>query len=382
MSSIHLGIDASNIRQGGGVTHLSQMLRAARLDFSEIKKVTVCCCRSTASQLPDHPWLTKYCPAWADAPFLFRLFGQQFSLLPALEAAGCDVLFSPGGTLPVRCSIPTVTMSQNLLPFDPSESARFGQWSPMRLKMRLLRVVQERSFKNADGVIFLTEYAKAVVLQTIGGTTSLLATIPHGIEERFLAPPRAQRTIESCSTCDPFRLLYVSILMPYKHHFEVAKAASLIRAEGIPLSVRFIGSDWGNYGVRFNKLLASLDKKGEFLQWSGAVPFSDLHNAYRQADAFVFASSCENLPNILIEAMSAGLPIASSRTGPMPEVLGDAGVYFDPDDPTSIATTLRELILTPALREKLGEMAWQRSQAYSWERCAKETFQFIADVAR
>ena len=51
----------------------------------------------------------------------------------------------------------------------------------------------------------------------------------------------------------------------------------------------------------------------------------------REAELFVFASSCENLPNILIEGMAAGLPIACSRRPPMPEVLGDAGESFDPE---------------------------------------------------
>jgi glycosyltransferase involved in cell wall biosynthesis len=118
------------------------------------------------------------------------------------------------------------------------------------------------------------------------------------------------------------------------------------------------------------------------LLWSGAVPFESLHQHYQQADAFVFASSCENLPNILIEAMAAGLPIASSNRGPMPEVLGDAGVYFDPDSPHAIADALHRLALDDQLRLALAQRAWRQVQDYSWERCARETFGFIAQVVQ
>jgi glycosyltransferase involved in cell wall biosynthesis len=128
--------------------------------------------------------------------------------------------------------------------------------------------------------------------------------------------------------------------------------------------------------------MRDLDPKGSFLQWPGAISFEKLDPFYRQADAFVFASSCENLPNIMIEAMGAGLPIASARRGPMPEILGAAGIYFDPEDVTSIADALRVLIETPHLREELAQMASLRAQDYSWRRCAEDTLNFIAHVQR
>ena len=95
----------------------------------------------------------------------------------------------------------------------------------------------------------------------------------------------------------------------------------------------------------------------------------------------VFASSYENMPNILLEGMAAGLPIACSSLGPMPEVLGDAGVYFHPEDPDDIARALNELIDSPDLRAQLARAAFDRAQKYSWKRCANETFDFLAEIA-
>lgn len=379
---LHLGIDATNIRQGGGLTHLSQFLQAADPVAAGFIRVTVWACQSTATMLPVRPWLVKRSAPWMDATLLRRTLGQQFQLPRDLVAAGCDVLFSPGGTLPATCGVPAVTMSQNMLPFEPNEAARFGRFSLMYLKMWILRYTQGRSFRRAEGMIFLTHYAETAVSTILGGISCPTALIPHGIESRFLRPPRPQRSLTACSRENPFRVLYVSILMPYKHQAEVAHAASQLRAEGVPIEMRFIGAPWGGYAHQFSVLLNRLDPNREFLFWSGAEPFDALHDFYKNTDVFVFASSCENLPNILIEAMAAGLPIASSDRGPMPEVLGEVGVYFDPELPDSIADALRKLAVDVPLRAKLAELAWRKAQVYSWVRCANDTLNFVAQVAK
>ncbi len=70
------------------------------------------------------------------------------------------------------------------------------------------------------------------------------------------------------------------------------------------------------------------------------------------------------MPNILLENMAAGLPIACSNRGPMPEVLGDAGVYFDPESVDDIAHAVAKLIHSPFLREELAHRAYSRSQRF------------------
>lgn len=115
--------------------------------------------------------------------------------------------------------------------------------------------------------------------------------------------------------------------------------------------------------------------------YRGALPYSDLAERYAQADLCVFASSCENMPNILLEGMASGLPIASSNRGPMPEVRGDAGVFFDPEDAEDIARVLAEVISSPDLRTRLAAASSERVREFSWQRCARETFAFLATVA-
>lgn len=80
--------------------------------------------------------------------------------------------------------------------------------------------------------------------------------------------------------------------------------------------------------------------------------------------------------------MSFGLPIACSNLGPMPEVLGEAGVFFDPLDPDSIAEALKKLILDTNLRERLSTAAQERAKLYSWQASAWNTFGLLHEIGK
>jgi len=379
---MHLAIDAVNIRQGGGVTHLIQMLEAANPLKFGFSKVTIFTSSATAQLLPSYPWLIKRDEAWMDYGVLFRALFLQWKIPTYLKQLKCDALFSPGGTLPIFSNIVMVTMSQNMLPFDSEASNTFGKFSLIRLKMFLLRHIQSRSFKKADGVIFLTKYASNQIKKFLGNLRGSKIIIPHGIEDRFFFQPRIQHPIATYSLEKPFRLLYISILMPYKHQVELALAVTELRKSGVPVEIQFIGASWGWYSKEFHLLLKKLDSEQAFLKYTGSMPFKELHKFYRASDAFIFASSCENLPNILVEAMAAGLPIASSNKGPMPEILGDSGIYFESRNVSSIVDAIRSLINDDALRSRLAMSGFEKSQSYSWEKNASKTFGFIEQVIK
>jgi len=128
--------------------------------------------------------------------------------------------------------------------------------------------------------------------------------------------------------------------------------------------------------------LAKFPASKDFVKVHGAVNFEAIATYYQQADIFVFASTCENMPNILVEAMRAGLPIASSDYGPMPEILGDAAFYFEPLDVNSIYESLKMMLTSPEKCFEKAEKAFANAQQYSWQRCADETFTFLQKMAK
>lgn len=376
-----LAIDASNIRDGGGITHLSRLLEFARPEQHGLAGATVWGRAYSLAQLPDKPWLTKVPVEMLGRSLPVRIFWQQVLFPSILRKSGADILFSPGGTIPAAVRLPAAALMQNLLPFDPAAIGTYPAFSPFRTKMALLRRLQSNSMQKAGGVIFLTEFAKKTLLAFAPGARGRSAVIPHGIEDRFFREPRPQLSAEAFSGEKPFRLLYVSMIDNYKHQVEVAQAAALLRGRGRPVEVTFVGAPRSDaYLAKFLLTTRALDPAGKFLLYRGAVPFGSIHELYPAYDLAVFASSCENLPNILLEAMASGTPVISSNRGPMPEVLGPGGTYFNPEAPAEIADSAAAMMDDKSLRERSAAGAYALARAYSWERCAGDTLAFIRSV--
>lgn len=371
-----LGIDAFNIRAGGGVTHLVELLAAAKPERYGFSKVIVWTPQQTRDRLPKRSWLDAPQVPELDGSLFQRVWWHRNASRMMQVSAGCDIVLAPGG-IAAGGFEPVVTMSQNLLPFAPREAMRYGL-STMTLKLWLVRLSQLRSFRRSQGIIFLSEFARDTIEPLVPRGRADVAIIPHGVNDVFRMAPRP---VADFSADRPRRILYVSIVSPYKHHWHVVEAVARLRAEGLPVRLDLIGPP--DRGIaRLKAAMAKADPEGHFVTWHGAVPYDSLPARYAEADIGLFASSCENMPNILVEGMAAGLPMACSDRGPMPEVLGSGGVYFDPEDPGSIAAALRKLFFDGEARGRMAQAAFDRAAQFTWQRCADETFDFLATIAQ
>ena len=375
-----LGIDASNIRAGGGITHLVELLKAEEPMKNMFSKVIIWSGKATLGKFENNSWLIKKNPNLLNGNLFKRTFWQKYRLANAAREERCNILFVPGGSF--SCNFrPIVTLSQNMLPFQKNELYRYG-FSWMTLKMLFLRFVQSSSFKKADGVIFLTEFAKNKISKEIGKMPLHFSIIPHGINPIFFTTPRVQKEISCYSFNNPFEILYLSIIDVYKHQWNVAEGISMLRKQGIPVCIRFVGPAYSSALKKLKKKMQELDPNGEFIYYEGQVGHQNLPDILNRSDMFIFASSCENMPNILLEGMAAGLPIASSDRGPMPEVLEDAGLYFNPEDPIDIAKVVSKFIASPELRKQKSYESFQNAQKFSWGTCASQTAHFLNFIAK
>jgi glycosyltransferase involved in cell wall biosynthesis len=94
---------------------------------------------------------------------------------------------------------------------------------------------------------------------------------------------------------------------------------------------------------------------------------------YRHATAFICPSLYEGFGIPLLEAMSLSCPVICSNTSSIPEVVGDAGIYFDPHDISSIRNALEDTLFNESLLSDLKKRGLQRGSKFSWEKCASET---------
>lgn len=105
-----------------------------------------------------------------------------------------------------------------------------------------------------------------------------------------------------------------------------------------------------------------------------------LASLYKGARFFIYPSIYEGFGLPPLEAMASGCPVASSNTSSMPEVLGDAAAYFNPNVPSEIAAVMTDLFHNSAIREELVRAGLARAAHYSWERTAKMTLEVYEQV--
>lgn len=287
-----------------------------------------------------------------------------------------DVILHPVGfKRGVSSGVPSVVRATTMLPFDRREIFRYGLSRQTLFLLRQRRRLA-RSFQRADGVICLSDHSHKAILDQVPGIKNS-AVIPNGLEPNFKAKMTNRRILN-----DPVKILYVSTINPYKHQWNVVEAVSMLRDRlGLDLRLDLVG---GGEAIAQRKLDRRIRELGaaHFTTITGDLSLDAMAAVYREADIFVFASSCEGCPNTLIEAMGSALPIACSGRMSMPAVLGDGGVYFDPEEPESIARAVDKLLKDPDLRQKCSARASKRAEEYTWERTAILTYDFLRDASQ
>ncbi len=372
---IIVGIDASRNRSGGAIAHILGILKEIDDIPNDIEEVHIWAYKSLIDLLPIYNWLIKHTPKELEKSLFQQLWWQYKKLPLDAKKHKIDILLNTdAGTI---CNFhPSVTMSRDMLSYEKGEIERFG-FSLARLRLFILRYAQSISLKKADGVIFLTKYA-ADIIQKYTGVLKRVKIIPHGVSDMFRFKSNDGTWAKNQNRV--IKCIYVSIVAFYKHQWNVIKAIKSLREKGYNISITFVGGGVGKAQRIFNKEVLDADPKHEYIEQLDFVKHYEIPYLLKNSDIFIFASSCENMPNTLVEGMASGLPIACSDRGPMPEVLKDAGLYFNPENSISIADALEQIIKDEQLRIDISKKAVKLSEQFTWGNCSKETFQYLVYI--
>ena len=129
----------------------------------------------------------------------------------------------------------------------------------------------------------------------------------------------------------------------------------------------------------FYKRLKSLAEEiGSLVIFTGFVPDEELKILYQNALAYIFPSMYEGFGLPPLEAMARGVPVVSSSATSLPEILGEAALYFNPLDVNDMAEKIKKALLDEGLRNNLIEKGFEQIKKYSWQKMAEETLKIYS----
>jgi len=269
------------------------------------------------------------------------------------------VLWSPANTGPLRVENQVLTL-HDLSPLEHPDwyQPAFALWYRIFLPPLVLRVGR---------VVVPSEFIKAKLLRRFCVTDGHVVVIPGGVDTgRFY--PGAERRLDL-----PERyVLFVGSLQPRKNLPRLLDAWQQMKetASDTWLVIAGTGSDI----FRPIKLT-----KGERVIFLGPVSESDLPGLYAHAALFVLPSLDEGFGLPMLEAMASGTPLAVSRAGALPEVVGGAGLTFDPMDITEMADALRCGLTDIPLQNSLREKGLMRARCFSWQDSADKMWKIFGE---
>tara|TARA_Y100001970_G_scaffold281852_1_gene393491 strand:- start:29494 stop:30633 length:1140 start_codon:yes stop_codon:yes gene_type:complete len=369
-----IGIDAINIRTGGGLNHLKEVLLNLDPVSLNIKKVVIWGTKPTLDTIINSDWIKKIDVGHIANSWKSILWWNLNTIEKELNFQNCDILFVPGGTYLGRFR-PYVSMIQNLLPFEKIERKKY-RFSKTFFRYIILELLQKYTFKNANGVIFLSNHSYEKITRDYYLPKEVKTkVIYHGVDQSYFIDSsknfkKDRKTI---------KLLYVSIINYYKNQKNVVKALRKLIDKKYDIELDLVGPAYPLALNDLNKTICQ-NKLNDKVNYLGELNKDLIIEKYKNSDIFVFASSCETFGMIVLESMAAGLPIACSNRSAMPEILNDNAEYFDPDDPNEISSAIESIIINKSKSKKLSFESQKRARIFSWEKCSKETFEFISSL--
>lgn len=240
---------------------------------------------------------------------------------------------------------------------------------------------KKRALLEADHIICISHQTRDDLLQAHGDAIRVPVSVTHlgfdALNEKALQQGESAFRTETFGADVPY-LLYVGTRGRHKNFAAVLQAYGNSRQ--LHTGFRLLCFGGGPFSTEEKHLIAHAGVHDRVFQRGGDDAV--LAACYRHAALFVYPSLYEGFGIPPLEAMSLNCPVACSRISSIPEVVGDAGAYFDPLDVDGIQDTLERVLDSSAQRAELVQRGKARAAAFSWHKCAVETAAIYQECLR
>lgn len=294
-----------------------------------------------------------------------------------------DVLLVTAGLAPAGAPCPIVGIVHDLVPI------RFPRWFESTgedLRRRLRRVVE-----RSELLLVVSHSVRDDLQELMDVEPDRIRVVHHGIHRRFRPVPDGilEASLERLGVRRPY-FLYVGTLGAVKNVPVLLEAFARARRE-------LAGAGRERGLSRAPDLVLAADRRWETSEiprhidelgleaavgFLGFVDDRDLPGLYSGALATVIPSWYESFGFPALESMACGTPVAASRVGALPELLGEDALFFAPDRPEDLAEQLVRLANDTSLRQELGRSGRERAAGFTWERAARQTRRVLEEAAR
>ena len=259
-------------------------------------------------------------------------------------------------------------------------------WGNRRTRQHLgavLRVVFPNSLRRLERVIAVSEWVKNELVQRAHVKESRIEVVPNGIDhEAFYPRPRNEESvvlIQPFSFRRPYILCVSRIEHPLKNHVRLIKAFGIFKERTkYPHRLILAGGDHTNAEKVKKAAEASAWRNDIF--FTGHFPRQSLPELYSGADFVMLPSMYEGFGMGVLEAMASGVPVACARAASLPETAEHAALYFDPVDCEDMADRMVSLATNREIYNECRRLGLERAKMFSWDACARRTFQIIHET--
>jgi glycosyltransferase involved in cell wall biosynthesis len=286
------------------------------------------------------------------------LYGVRQQLLPAAaRRLAPDLLWVPHYNIPLAWRGRLLVTVHDLAHLALPEI--FG-WGLRRAYARLTFAAVRR---RAAGLLFVSRFSRDEFHRLVGRPRGTEWVVPNGVDGAWFeapAPPPDQR---------PY-FVYVGNVKPHKNLPRLLDAFAQVAPE-IPHDLVLAGRRRG-FLTGDPEVARRAEALGRRVRFSGFLEARELRLVVGGATALVLPSLYEGFGLPAIEAMACRRPVLAARAGSLPEVCGEAALYFDPRDSRAIAESLRRIAGDEELAQRLAEAGVERARGYRWERTTSE----------